>query len=41
MLHRPGAELENLMPDYLEDLLFDDIPFLAQAQQEHDFLQKF
>lgn len=33
MLHRPGAELENLMPDYLEDLLFDDIPFLAQAQQ--------
>ena len=40
MLHRPGAELENLMPDYLEDLLFDDIPFLAQAQQEHDFFAK-
>ncbi|MCU6217960.1 arginine deiminase, partial [Enterobacter bugandensis] len=40
MLHRPGAELENLMPDYLEDLLFDDIPFLAQAQQEHDFFSK-
>jgi arginine deiminase len=40
MLHRPGAELENLMPDYLEDLLFDDIPFLAQAQKEHDFFAK-
>ena len=23
MLHRPGKELENLMPDYLERLLFD------------------
>ena len=23
MLHRPGAELENLMPEYLERLLFD------------------
>ena len=24
MLHRPGRELENLMPEYLERLLFDD-----------------
>ncbi|MGM0216007.1 arginine deiminase [Enterococcus sp. AZ109] len=37
MLHRPGSELENLMPDYLEQLLFDDIPFLEQARKEHDF----
>ena len=36
MLHRPGQELENLMPDHLERLLFDDIPFLADAQSEHD-----
>ena len=36
MLHRPGAELENLMPDYLERLLFDDIPYLREAQREHD-----
>lgn len=36
MLHRPGKELENLMPDYLDRLLFDDIPFLAAAQEEHD-----
>ena len=36
MLHRPGKEIENLMPDYLERLLFDDIPFLEEAQREHD-----
>ncbi|MBQ7777276.1 MAG: arginine deiminase [Oscillibacter sp.] len=36
MLHRPGGELENLMPDYLERLLFDDIPYLQEAQREHD-----
>ena len=36
MLHRPGGELENLMPDYLERLLFDDIPYLREAQREHD-----
>ncbi len=36
MLHRPGGELENLMPEYLERLLFDDIPYLREAQREHD-----
>ncbi len=36
MLHRPGGELENLMPEYLEQLLFDDIPYLREAQREHD-----
>ena len=36
MLHRPGRELENLMPEYLERLLFDDIPYLKLAQEEHD-----
>lgn len=36
MLHRPGMELENLMPEYLERLLFDDIPYLKEAQREHD-----
>lgn len=36
LVHRPGSELENLMPDYLERLLFDDIPYLEQAQVEHD-----
>lgn len=36
MLHRPGAELEHLVPDELERLLFDDIPYLKAARQEHD-----
>lgn len=36
LLHRPGEELENLTPTYLKDLLFDDIPYLKQAQAEHD-----
>ena len=36
LVHRPGAELENLMPEYLERLLFDDIPYLKIAQEEHD-----
>jgi arginine deiminase len=36
LLHRPGLELTNLTPRYLEDLLFDEIPWLAKAQVEHD-----
>lgn len=40
MVHRPGDELINLMPDYLERLLFDDIPYLADAQKEHDGFTK-
>ncbi len=26
VLHRPGYELENLTPKWLNQLLFDDIP---------------
>ena len=36
LLHRPGAELLNLTPDTLEELLFDDIPYLKIAIEEHD-----
>lgn len=36
LLHRPGAELLNLTPDTLEELLFDDIPYLTVAMREHD-----
>ena len=36
LLHRPGRELLNLTPDTLGELLFDDIPFLRVAQEEHD-----
>ena len=36
LVHRPGKELLNLTPDTLQRLLFDDIPFLKDAQAEHD-----
>ena len=36
MLHRPGEELEALTPEYMERMLFDDVPYLKVAQQEHD-----
>lgn len=38
LLHRPGRELENLTPNRLETLLFDDIPYLKVAQSEHDVM---
>ena len=36
MLHRPGEELEALIPEYMGRMLFDDVPFLKKAQEEHD-----
>ena len=36
LLHRIGDEKEGLVPDNFERLLFDDIPYLKVAQQEHD-----
>ncbi len=36
LLQRPGRELEHLSPETMESLLFDDIPFLYRAQEEHD-----
>ncbi len=36
MLHRPGKELERLTVENMDLLLFDDIPWLKRAQQEHD-----
>ena len=40
MLKRPGNEVENLTPEYLERLLFDDIPYLPIIQEEHDYFAK-
>ena len=37
LLHRPGKELENFTPSLMERLLFDDIPYLKIAQEEHDY----
>ena len=36
LLKRPGRELEQLVPNSMEQLLFDDIPYLRGAQTEHD-----
>src|SRR3954468_24956038 len=36
MLHRPGSELKRLTPRNSTDLLFDGIPWVARAQDEHD-----
>jgi arginine deiminase len=36
LLHRPGNELESLTPQYLDSMLFEDIPFLSSMQEEHD-----
>lgn len=40
LLHRPGAELLNLTPRYLHELLFDEIPWLAKAKREHDYFAR-
>ena len=40
LLHRPGEELLNLTPDTFATLLFDDIPYLKIARQEHDEFAK-
>ncbi len=36
LLKKPGREVEELTPDIMERLLFDDIPYLEIAKQEHD-----
>jgi arginine deiminase len=36
LLHRPGLELARLTPRNSADLLFDGIPWVERAQQEHD-----
>ena len=40
LLHRPSNELLHLSPDSLQELLFDDIPYLSAAQKEHDAFAK-
>ncbi|MFX4273457.1 arginine deiminase [Propionibacteriaceae bacterium Y1685] len=36
VLHRPGAELRRLTPRNNDALLFDGIPWVDRAQEEHD-----
>src|SRR5215813_5774161 len=36
LLHRPGAELKRLTPRNNDQMLFDGIPWVGRAQEEHD-----
>lgn len=36
VLHRPGAELSRLTPRNNDQLLFDGLPWVSRAQEEHD-----
>jgi arginine deiminase len=36
MLHRPGPELQRLTPRNNDRLLFDGVPWVGRAQDEHD-----
>jgi arginine deiminase len=36
ILHRPGPELQRLTPRNNDKLLFDGLPWVARAQEEHD-----
>ncbi len=36
MLHRPGPELARLTPRNNDSLLFDGVPWVGRAQEEHD-----
>jgi arginine deiminase len=36
LLHRPGPELDRLTPRNNDRLLFDGVPWVSRAQQEHD-----
>ncbi|WP_203337566.1 arginine deiminase [Nocardioides limicola] len=36
LLHRPGPELQRLTPRNNDRLLFDGIPWIERAQEEHD-----
>jgi arginine deiminase len=36
LVHRPGAELKRITPRSADRLLFDGLPWVGRAQQEHD-----
>jgi arginine deiminase len=36
LVHRPGAELKRITPRSRDRLLFDALPWIGRAQQEHD-----
>src|SRR5690606_29285877 len=36
IVHRPGAELMRLTPQNSDAVLFDGLPWVSKAQEEHD-----
>ncbi len=40
LLKRPGQEVENLTPDIMDRLLFDDIPYLRLLKKSMTTLQR-
>jgi arginine deiminase len=36
LVHRPGPEIDTMVPEMMADLLFDDILFGPEAKREHD-----
>ena len=40
LLHRPGTEIDTMMPDMMSELLFDDLLFGEKARQEHDAFRR-
>lgn len=36
LVHKPGDEIENITPELMQRLLFDDIPYLKVAREEHE-----
>lgn len=41
LLKRPGAEIENITPDTMARLLFDDIPYLKMPNLSMTILRNF
>lgn len=39
MLHRPGDEIDRMVPAMMERLLFDDILYGEEAREEHDLFR--
>lgn len=40
LVHRPGLEIDRMVPDMMEELLFDDILDGDGARREHDIFQR-
>ncbi|SFB45407.1 hypothetical protein [Clostridium frigidicarnis] len=40
VLVHPGYELEKLSPKFSDKLLFEDIPYMEVAREEHDMFTK-